>query len=275
MILGEFSMRNNGYSSSGDVEAIKRSFRASSLATSLTDAKDVDVDGDVATTVRFFSSLGLDQAPVHRRGKILGWVFIRDVAKSLDISTAMTPLSDSTFVSADTNLGNVIKHLVKAGLVFTVSERGIDGFICVSDLDRHVVRAYFSMLLIQVEMLLAHGVRKNCDEEDARRLLSTNSTVEGQSLRDRYESARNSNDETHAVEYLYLNQLIALFRQYTKAKQMSVRPQVFADLNAVEANRNYIAHAVRTKSGREGARDLHVLDESFSRLTEALPNYVS
>jgi len=116
----------------------------------------------------------------------------------------MTPLHVCPIVSADSSLADVLQVLAWHDLIFTADKDGLSGFIVRSDLDRHAVRSYFYLLIAGVEMLLSELVRSTINEARVVSFIRAD-------LKKIYDSARSKNEETNAVEYLFIDQLVGLF----------------------------------------------------------------
>lgn len=255
------------YSSQDDIAALKRGFRAASLSTPLKRAESVSLEGDVETAYTRLRKMGFDQAPVKAGSKLVGWIRTKDLEGTNKVADSLQRLEDAVLVSAETSLSNAIEKLSQSSLVFTVSETGIEGFICPSDLERHVVRAYFSMLTSQVEMLLGYLVKWGCSEDIIRAQLRDESTKEGYSLRQQFERQRDKGEETHPVEYLYLGQLVELFEIANPDIDRLLLKNLLTKLTLVVENRNLFAHSTRRITPRTS---LKRLDEAYSFLIEEL-----
>lgn len=255
------------YSSQDDIAALKRGFRAASLSTPLKRAESVSLEGDVETALNRLRKMGFDQAPVKAGSKLVGWIRTKDLEGAAKVADSLQRLEDAVLVSAETSLSNAIDKLSHSSFVFTVSETGIVGFICPSDLERHVVRAYFSMLTSQVEMLLGYLVKWGCPEELVREQLRNESTKEGFSLKQQYERQREKGEETHPVEYLYLGQLVDLFEAANPDIDRLLLKNLQTKLTLVVENRNLFAHSTRRINSRINLRRL---DEAYSFLIKEL-----
>lgn len=179
--------------------------RASHIATNIDEAFCVSPE-DRGDTVRDnLLKKRFDQAPVRvAPDRVIGWVATSGVKDYASVRQTMTSLEDSAIVSIESPIAHVLQLLSKHGLVFTVANRGISGFIVHSDLDRQPARTYFYLLVAGIEILLAGIVRLNYAPNAISKALTRGAAKE-------YNRALAANTETHPVEYLYLPKLVSLF----------------------------------------------------------------
>ncbi len=116
----------------------------------------------------------------------------------------MTSLDNSAIVSTESPIAHVLQLLGEHGLVFTVGDRGLAGFIVHSDLDRQQARTHFYLLVAGIEILLADIIRV---------VYRVDSIIDAlkSGMAKQYNRAKAANLETHPVEYLYLTALVDLF----------------------------------------------------------------
>ena len=267
---------NGNFSSTEAIEDLKNAFRAGSLATAIWASKNVGIEDKPDDAHARLASHDFDQAPVVKRKKTMGWVARSSLKDAESVTAAMTTLADSSFVSSDTTIGNVIHRLAESPFIFTVTNSGIEGFICVSDLERHVVRAYFSMLTSQVEMLLAHVIRGRVDESVLVEKITARAIhSNGRSLQTQFLKAREAGMDTHPVEYLYLNQLIELLPKALPSARKKTMSAILRNLEIVNENRNYVAHAAKKLDPKNAANRLRRLDDAFEMLIKELPPIIA
>lgn len=181
-----------------------RLFRAGHISTPLGEALAIEVEEDPARAADLLSQHRFDQAPVRHSGHIVGWVLTQSLFGVSSVMSALRPLQDCAIVSTDAPIADVLELLSKEGLVFTVGDLGLSGFVTPSDLDRHAVRSHFYLLVAAVEMALADIVRHAVSEDQVI------ARIRGDLL-NRWRVATAENREADAVEYLYLGDLTALF----------------------------------------------------------------
>lgn len=138
-------------------------FRARHIATALNEAVRVQMSDEPAKAADMLRSSRFDQAPVQGHGHIEGWVLTAQLSEAANVKSVLRSLRDSAIVSAEASIGGVLQLLAKEGLVFTVADAGLAGFVTPSDLDRHAARSYFYLLISDVEMALAGIVRHNAN----------------------------------------------------------------------------------------------------------------
>jgi hypothetical protein len=212
-----------------------------------------------------------DQAPVVAAGRVLGWVKTIRLSDDETILSLMTPLSVCPIVSADSSIADVLQVLARHDLVFTADKDGISGFIVRSDLDRHAVRSYFFLLISSVEMLLAELVKSSINEEQVVPFIRGN-------LKESYDSARSRGEETHAVEYLFISQLIDLFRETPYVTDPELWDEALTDhLLNVRDFRNNVMHPTRsiaaTTHPKEAATVARRAEEVAGRLRSIVAAY--
>lgn len=180
-------------------------FRARHLSTALTGATCVK-PGDSGQSARARLVRGsFDQAPVlSNSGRVAGWVATRQLQDQTTVRRVMTSVADAAIVSSESPIGNVIELLGQQDLVFTIGDNGISGFIVHSDLDRQQARTYFYLVVAGIEMLLSDIIRSVYPESAVVDAMSP-----GQ--KKQYHKAKEANNDTHPVEYLYLRTLVELF----------------------------------------------------------------
>lgn len=120
-------------------------------------------------------------------------------------------LEISAIVSKEASIADVLQLLAKDGLVFTVDEGGIHGFVTPSDLERHAARSHFYLLIAGIEMLLAQIVRERVGSS------SIVARLHGDS-QERWEADLAGDHETDPSEYLYLRDLGELFMELSESE---------------------------------------------------------
>ncbi len=135
------------------------------MATPVADAVAVELSANPREAAAELASLRFDQAPVVDQGHIWGWVLTKRLETATKVSSILRSLEVSAIVSADASIANVLDPLADEGLVFTVGEHGITGFITPSDLDRNAARGQFYLLIAGLEMVLADIVHSIVPEE--------------------------------------------------------------------------------------------------------------
>lgn len=211
-------------------------FHAGHIATDIKGAVTVEQSEHGSTAYGRLAEQRFDQAPVVFHDRVVGWVLASQLSDSKTVASAMTPLDNSAIVSAESSIASVLQLLGRHNFVFTADKDGLAGFIVPSDLDRHAVRSYFFLLVAGIEMLLSEIIKSAIPEDD---LVPTIHP----SLRKRYYQAQRANSEAHAVEYLYIGQLVDLFLAAPYAKDPHLWDESLAQrLVAVREFRNSVMH---------------------------------
>lgn len=135
-------------------------FRARHIATDINDAFCVSQE-DSGRIARLALKNGrFDQAPVVSEPlHIVGWVAADQLRDAETVRSAMTSLDKSAIVSMESPITHVLQLLGQQGLVFTVGDSGLSGFIVHSDLDRQPARTHFYLLVAGIEILLSEIIR--------------------------------------------------------------------------------------------------------------------
>lgn len=186
-------------------------FTAGQISTPLISSECVELRHRATAAYERLSSLHFDQAPVVDRGHVVGWVLTRNLSAAPTVKAVLKRLELSAIVSKEASIADVLQLLAKDGLVFTVDEGGIHGFVTPSDLERHAARSHFYLLIAGIEMLLAQIVRERVSSS------SVVARLQGES-RERWEADLAGDNETDPSEYLYLRDLAELFMELPDSK---------------------------------------------------------
>lgn len=216
-------------------------FVAGQLSTSLDEAVAVSVGVDEAPRDALVQLERKDfqQAPVRDGGNTVGWVHVDQLRRGeASVGEVMTPLSRTPIVAASTSLSEAFPAL-REGFVFTVHRAGLSGFIVPSDLDRQVVRAHFYVVIAEIEMCLAEVVNAYVPAVDVEaQLLAKPNSREAK----RFREAREKEQDTRIVEYLYLRDLITLFMGRPGA---NVPDGIQKTLDGLNDFRNVVMHPTK------------------------------
>lgn len=186
-------------------------FTAGHISTPLSSAECVELRRSPTIAYQRLSSLHFDQAPVVDCGHVVGWVLTRNLSAAPTVKAVLKRLEISAIVSKEASVADVLQLLAKDGLVFTVDEGGIQGFVTPSDFERHAARSQFYLLIAGIEMLLAQIVRERVSSS------SVVARLQGDS-RKRWEADLAGDHETDPTEYLYLRDLAELFAELSDAR---------------------------------------------------------
>lgn len=226
-------------------------FPASEMSTPLRVALKVSAGDRAADAGAALRQVGFDQAPVFDEGRLTGWVRASQLGGRGFVSSSVVTLDRCVVLARSASVGDAVTLLANRHLIFLAGSAGIEEFVVVSDLDRHVVRSYLYVLLSAVEFRLATLVRARVPEE---------SII--QNFRDdaleRYRSAQKKGRETHAVEYLYLldySYLIGAVPELQEVPGWSPRDQR-RDLNNLNRLRNVVAHPSKSLTGDFSAQEI-------------------
>lgn len=236
-------------------------FTAGQIATALEGAVTVSIDEDPKRAAARLGAHRFDQAPVVQGvDTVMGWASSYYLARAQMVTDVLTPLSATPIVAASASVAEVLS-LVKTGLVFCVKDHGLNGFITPSDLDKNAVRGHFFVLIAGIERRLADLVDERVEPEKILRAVNARGDSKG-----RLKRATHSKAELRLVEYLYLSDLITLFRT-----QVAVPPpSCDAALDDLVGLRNDVMHPVKPMVEYASDRDLAALDQSIGRLARWL-----
>ena len=178
-------------------DALAQAIVARHLQTEMADAVCVDWTERPDDAARRLAEFNFDQAPVTRKGKLVGFVARHELAGASGSRLAphVHKLSQDTLTSATASVREVMESLLPdAAMTFVVDGRGVSGFVTPSDLNRHPARAHFYLLLADLEIALSRLVRWHfVDLDEAVALLHPKSQGV---VRKRFNADRSNNLET-------------------------------------------------------------------------------
>jgi len=236
-------------------------FRAGQVATGLHDAVRVQLNGNPRQAFETLTEGRFDQAPVMRHNHVVGWVKTANLEAAPSVKAVLKPLAESGIVSADAPLADLLEILGSHAFVFTVDE-GISGFVVPSDLDRHVSRSHFYLVISAIEMLLAEIVRRSVTEDFVA------SRIRGEA-REAWDSARDGNAEADPIEYLYLQDLAELFLEVHETAEPWTKG-LTNRLTEVCHFRSAVMHPTRSLTAGRTAPQLASLARGADRVARAL-----
>jgi len=241
-------------------------FHASQIATPIEDAVTVQLTESAKVARRRLVDARFDQAPVMGERRAVGWVETGELKNHRTVRSAMIPLNDCTLVSGESSTANVLRLLPGNKFLFVVDKHGLSGFIVHSDLDRHAVRSYLYLLIAGVEMLLSEIVKYAVPDKEIITSIQSN-------LKKRFEQARTANQETSPAEYLYIDELIALFAQTPYARDPRLWDESLTGLlNKVGYFRNDVMHPTRSLAASEDIRTVADLPRLAAEVSGRLRN---
>jgi hypothetical protein len=244
-------------------------FHADQIATSIGGAVTVRLAESARIARQRLVDARFDQAPVMGDRRPVGWVATDALKGHRTVGSAMTPLNECAFVSAESSIASVLQLLPGNKFLFVVDKRGLSGFIVRSDLDRHAVRSYLYLLIAGIEMLLAEIVKYAIPDDQI--IASVRS---GQ--KKRFVQAYAANQETSPAEYLYLGELIDLFAFTPYANDPLFWDKPFTDLLIrVKAFRNDVMHPVRSLAAVDDIEVLANLPRWATEVAERLRSVVA
>jgi hypothetical protein len=192
-------------------EALARAIVARHLQTEMMQAESVDWHERPADAAQRLADLNFDQAPVTRKGKLIGFVVTLELRAALGtrLSPHVHALGPDTLTSATASVREVMDALLpNAAMTFVVDGHHVSGFVTPSDLNRHPARAHFYLLLADLEMALAGLVRDHfADLNEAVGLLYPQSQGV---VRKRFATDRRNNLETDLVAGMDLAHLLRI-----------------------------------------------------------------
>jgi hypothetical protein len=215
-------------------------FHAGQIATAIKGAASVARLESADVAQKRLEKARFDQAPVTDGERPVGWVATIGLTGHHTVRSAMIRLENCTIVSAESPIASVLGLILEHKFVFVADKRGISGFIVQSDLDRHAVRSYFYLLISGIEMLLSEIVKSAIPEWQIAKAIRSN-------MKKRYERACLVNQETSPAEYLYIDELIELFRQTSYVSDPDFWNESLTNLLLeVKSFRNTVMHATRS-----------------------------
>jgi hypothetical protein len=243
---------------------LRNFFHADQIATSIAGAITVGLAEPARVARQRLLNARFDQAPVMDDRRPVGWVATDELKGHRTVRSALTALNECNLVSAESSIASVLELIPRSKFMFVVSRRGLSGFIVRSDLDRHAVRSYLYLLIAGIEMLLAEIVKSTV----------TNDQIEASLRSDqkkRFDQAYTANQETSPAEYLYIGELVTLFRQTAFASDPTLWDEYLTDrLNRVKRFRNEVMHPVRSLAALEDVESLANLPTWAAEVSDKL-----
>jgi len=215
-------------------------FHAGQIATAIKGAVSVSRIESADVARQRLEEARFDQAPVMDGERPVGWVATTELTGHRTVRPAMIPLDNCTIISAESSIASILGIILQCKFVFVADKSGISGFTVQSDLDRHAVRSYFYLLISGIEMLLSEIVKSAIPERQITLAIRAD-------MKKRYDQACIANQETSPAEYLYINELIELFRQTDYARDPDFWNESLTSLLLkVKSFRNTVMHATRS-----------------------------
>jgi hypothetical protein len=244
-------------------------FQAEQVATPIETAVTVQLGESARAARQRLGDARFDQAPVLNGHRPVGWVVTDDLKARRTVGSAMIPLNDCTLVSAESSIASVLQLLPGSKFLFVVDRRGLSGFIVLSDLDRHAIRSYLYLLVAGIEMLLAEIVKSAVPGDQVIASLRSDQKA-------RFGQAYAANQETSPAEYLYISELINLFRSTLYATDVRFWDEHLTDLLVrIKLFRNDVMHPVRSLAALENMEALASLPRWAAEVSEGLRNIVA
>jgi len=242
--------------------ALTLKLRSLEMATEIADAHNLPHDMRSTHARDLMRSLRFDQAPVMRRGRLVGWVRTATLTGRGSVEQHFTPLEDCAILARDTPVSNAIKAVAKHQLVFLAGATGINAFVVTSDLDRHVVRCYLYVLVSELEMYMAKQASETLSAEQIQAHLGNQKR--------RYREAQERGVETHPIEYVNFSAYKALAPQVPAIVGRFPGPEdnLAAELDNLKLLRNCVAHPSKSLTLDFEATEL-------ARLTQLAEDFVT
>jgi hypothetical protein len=136
------------------------------LQTPLDGATTFQTDSTQADALRELADRNFDQAPVIGAEGPVGFVLRDDLrASGASISELIKPILPSALVSADAPLERALPWLATEEFLFVLSGRDVTGFVVAADLNKQPGRAFFFLLFVELELLLAEVLRSEAEDQ--------------------------------------------------------------------------------------------------------------
>ena len=252
----------------GTVKDLAGFFRADQICTSLSSAITVELTESPDAAHNHLKSENFDQAPVMHAGRPIGWVMRKSLVGRDSVRSCMTALEACTLVSAESSIARVLPLLMKDKFLFVIGAGEVQGFIVPSDRDRHAVRSYLYLLIAGIEMQLAEIVKLHCTEKEM-------TDEMGGRLKKVFDVAREHEQETSAVEYLYLKSLIKLFKGKNFEQHMLWNDDLSSLLDRIESFRNDVMHANKSLAASGEAASIGDLPSWATKVSDSLQRIIS
>ena len=228
-------------------------YRAKDIQTALSDSPTcVDVQEDPVKALQRLDDFSYDQAPVTSDGVIVGWLLTGDLKKSLDVNLAYNRLSQKDLISSHSPLNEALQRLTKQELIFLVGAEGIEGFVVRSDIERHVSRAHFYLLISGLEIVMSRIV--NRDVTNSQQLID----LMKPSSKIAWENAKFRNIDANPIEYLDLRALgSAISLIQPSLNHLGLKKEIWLNYITLLTNlRNWVAHSNTDELNRASFFDI-------------------
>lgn len=145
-----------------DRSDIAEGIKARHLQVPLGDALWFRPEDSAAEALRQLDANHFDNAPVLKDGRTVG-VASRVALSGQSVQTVadvLSPLGADLLISGDATVADLLSWLSVAPLLFVVDGHDVTGFVTPGDLNKQPGRAYFFLLLTELEIGLAEIVRR-------------------------------------------------------------------------------------------------------------------
>jgi hypothetical protein len=213
------------------------------LQTQLDGAVTFPADSSQTEAYRVLVAHNFDQAPVLEDDVPVGFVLRDDLGDSeSSLTDCIRPILPSSLVSADAPLERVLPWLASEEFLFVLSGRDITGFVVAADLNKQAGRAFFFLLVLELELLLADALRSEAEDQLA---LMRKLGGRGEQIIKRHARLRDQNVESDLISVATLTDLFALAGRTTGlCDSLGIRDEASwaIEWTPVRDVRNAVAH---------------------------------
>ena len=214
-----------------------------------------------------------DNAPViDGAGDVIGYINEVDARRSIEASlrAAFRPLSAAHVVGSDTPLSELLNRLLMADFLHVVGGSGIVGLVTPSDFNKQAGRAYFYLLVSDLEIGLADRLRTSGFHEEE--LLACLPSKRRRSVRKRLSEQHEHDVAADAIAAMDFKDLLMIAESKDLVSGLNaVVDQVGRTVDAeLVALRNDVMHLVKTMAvdQRASIERLGVLDAQLRGLLD-------
>lgn len=248
---------------------IAGSITAHHLATPISEALVLSQEDRSDKAADRLEARSFDQAPVLANSRVVGFV-LRSELRSVGVSRvaeAVRPLKDSILVSTNASVHTVMQALESEPLVFVVEGRAVTGFVTPSDLNKHIARAHFYLLVADLELALVALLRRRYKR--VRRLLRHLSSKQRADAIKRFERDKQNDrelDELSAIQFRDVLSIAGRSRSIRVLFRCSSEDE-WADLTGdLNSLRTAVMHPPKAFLGKRTVADLLAAEDRLQTL---------
>ncbi len=228
---------------------IADAIRVRHLLTPISQAVAFDPTASERDVIDVLRGHDFDTAPVWANGVIVGLVRAADldVVANDTIEGRFIRLDGSLLVSAEATVGELMRWLKERPFLFVVDRNEVVGLVTPSDLNKQPGRAYFYLLIADLELMAAQSIRQHfTNQEEALEMLSRDRRRKAQRLLAEQRNADIVADAVAARDFADLLTIIGSTAALRSPLPMDVAERWERHTTELRDLRNDVMHLGRT-----------------------------